>query len=149
MTSVKLFLDTEFNGFNGELISVALVETGGVNQFYEVLEYSHMTLDPWVAENVIPILNKTPTSLKLVQQRLETFLAKYKSVEVLCDWPEDISHLCRLLITGPGKRMQTPRMTFAFKPSLSAYSAFIRHNALWDAVAIEKDFAAQTKYSGI
>lgn len=37
---MRLYLDTEFNGFGGSLISAALVSTGG-HEWYEVLPCSH------------------------------------------------------------------------------------------------------------
>jgi hypothetical protein len=54
---MNLFLDCEFNGFGGELISMALVDGDG-NYFYEVLP----CLEPinWVKENVLPMLDKQP-----------------------------------------------------------------------------------------
>ncbi len=38
---MNLFLDCEFNGFGGELISMALVDEHGLF-FYEVLECPHL-----------------------------------------------------------------------------------------------------------
>jgi hypothetical protein len=52
---MKLFLDCEFNGFGGELISMALVDENE-RYFYEVLPCINLT--SWVLNNVIPILNK-------------------------------------------------------------------------------------------
>ena len=47
---MKLFLDCEFNGFGGELISMALVDENE-RYFYEVLPCINPTA--WVLDNVI------------------------------------------------------------------------------------------------
>ena len=52
---MRYFLDVEFNGFCGELISIALVpELDGAAPFYEALDCAKPT--PWVAEHVLPVL---------------------------------------------------------------------------------------------
>lgn len=56
---MKLFLDCEFNGFGGELISMALVDEQG-KYFYEVLPCPQPI--PWVQENVMPKLNQAAIS---------------------------------------------------------------------------------------
>jgi hypothetical protein len=64
----KLFLDCEYNGFGGPLISMALVTEDG-REFYEVLPCE----DPesWVAQHVMPNLNKPAVaSMAEFQKRL-------------------------------------------------------------------------------
>lgn len=134
---MDLYLDTEFNGFGGELISLALVSKDG-HEFYEVLDYSEMNLDPWVQQHVIPILNKEPVNLKTFQDKLKAFLIMFQKIHIICDWPDDIKYLCQCLITEPGKKILHPPMTFELDYSLadtSVYSA-IPHNALEDAKAL-------------
>ena len=53
---MNIFIDTEFNSFQGELISVGLVSQNG-DEFYEVLEIEN-DYDPWVQEHVVPYLEK-------------------------------------------------------------------------------------------
>ena len=65
----KIYIDTEFNEFKGDLISLALVaETG--EEFYEVLECKNP--GPWVAEHVMPILEKDPIDRALFQTELKS-----------------------------------------------------------------------------
>jgi len=46
---MRFFLDTEFNGFGGSLISMALVpENDSLPEFYKELEMKEQ-LHPWVA----------------------------------------------------------------------------------------------------
>lgn len=138
---MKLFLDTEFNGFNGKLISMALVDEAG-NEFYEVLSCRRPV--PWVAENVIPKLNKEKISYKKFQKKLQDFFLTYEEpLEIIADWPEDIKHISHVLLTGPGQRMSYPygKISFRVDSSLSSSNSAIPHNALEDAKALKKRFS--------
>ena len=130
---MKLFLDCEFNGFKGELISMALVAPDG-QEFYEVLPCENP--GAWVAEHVMPILNKPAVSIEAFQASLQRFLMKFDAVHIVADWPEDIQHFCNSLITGPGSRLNTPPLTMEVvridAPSDQP------HNALADARGIER-----------
>ncbi|MEP3278344.1 MAG: hypothetical protein ABJN26_00170 [Stappiaceae bacterium] len=77
-----LYLDTEFNGFGGELISIALVN--GESAFYEVLEIDGQ-YEPWVAENVIPILEKEPISKEVLRYWLFKFLGEFDNPTIYAD----------------------------------------------------------------
>lgn len=133
---MKLFIDCEFNSFKGELISMALVDEQGVF-FYEVLPCADP--HPWVAEHVMPILEKKPITLAKLQFRLMAFLSHYDSVHLIADWPEDIQHFCETLITGPGERLNTPPLTMEIRRDLDCVS-HIPHNALADAFAIARKY---------
>jgi len=133
----KIYLDTEFNGFQGELISMGLVAEDG-SEFYEVLPYEYLSIDPWVEKHVIPILNKDPVCLATFREKLKNYLLQFSEIVIVADWPEDIQHFCAALITGPGMRIPTPKMTFVMDsnlPNTSQYSK-IPHNALEDARAL-------------
>ncbi len=131
---MKLYIDTEFNGFGGELISLALV--GKDVEFYEVLVLPDK-LDPWVFDNVVPYLNKDHISLSNFQDKLVKFLRPYKDVIIVASWPDDISYFCKCLITGPGERVNCRRhINFELNLNLSSFESKIPHNALEDAKAI-------------
>lgn len=129
---MKFWIDCEFNDFKGELISMAVVDEDGVF-FYEVLPCPNPA--PWVAQNVMPILEKEPIRLDQFQRRLQAFLSHYANVHLIADWPEDIKHFCDALITGPGTRIGTPPLTMEIRRDLDAVS-HLPHNALADAFAI-------------
>lgn len=133
----KIYLDTEFNGFQGELISMGLVAEDG-SEFYEVLPYEHMSIDPWVEQHVIPILDKEPVNKLMFKVKLMDYLSEFSEIIIVTDWPEDIQHFCAMLITGPGQRIPTPGMTFIMDPNLPNTSQYskIPHNALEDARAL-------------
>jgi hypothetical protein len=130
---MKLWIDCEFNDFQGELISMALVDENG-REFYEVLYCENPS--KWVAEHVMPILGQMPISRSAFQAKLQKFLSAYESVEIIADWPEDIKHFCESLITGPGTMFNTPpiQMTFVRVDSVSK----LPHNALADAHGIRR-----------
>jgi hypothetical protein len=132
---MRLWLDTEFNDFQGELISLALVaEDGGY--WYGVRHCDDPS--PWVREHVIPVLSKEPEDDDALRRSLSDWLDYFLSCHITADWPEDISHFCNFLITGPGKRLDTPALSFEIRrdlPSTSKTSA-VPHNALEDARAL-------------
>ena len=135
---MRLWIDTEFNEFRGDLISLALVDEDG-REFYEVVGCAFP--GPWVAEHVMPILGKLPNhgdyaiSRAMLSRSLHRFLRDYQSAHVVADWPEDIAHFCGALIIGPGIRIDTPPLTLEVRRDLDAVSA-IPHNALEDAKAM-------------
>jgi hypothetical protein len=130
---MKVYIDTEFNGFNGRLISMALVAEDG-NEFYEVLECRNPV--EWVQINVMPYLEKEPVEAHVFQTKLQQFLYQYESIELIADWPEDIKHFCNALITGPGLCLNYPQITMTMRRDLSSAGSKVPHNALHDARAI-------------
>ncbi|MTI12306.1 3'-5' exonuclease family protein [Sansalvadorimonas verongulae] len=134
---MKLFIDCEWNGHKGQLISMALVPEDG-DAFYEVLECA--TPIDWVRDNVIPVLGKDPVSQEQFTERLQDFLGQFDedSVEVIADWPDDIKYFCDALVArdrcniGPGSfAMTVDRTLFNAKSK-------VPHNALEDARAIRQ-----------
>lgn len=135
---MKFYLDTEFNGFGGELISLALVSEHG-HEWYEVLDYNQLELNDWVKENVIPVLNKKPISKIAFVKSLALFLNKFEEIEIIADWPDDISYFCKSLITGPGKMIPLfSKIGFELDLNLSTKDSKIPHNALEDAKSLIK-----------
>jgi len=131
---MRFWIDTEFNGFKGELISMALAAEDG-SLWYRVLRYDPTGIEPWVGEHVIPVLNSLPISLQQFQRGLERYLSQFESVHLIADWPEDIQHFCEALITGPGTRINTPPLTIEIRRDLDAAVSAIPHNARADALA--------------
>jgi hypothetical protein len=128
---MRLFIDCEFNGLKGELISMALVSEDG-REWYEVLPCDNPV--DWVAENVIPILGKPAIPIEDMQRSLQLWLAQFDTANIISDWPEDIKHFCEALITGPGTRINTPPLVMEVL-RVDADSE-IPHNALYDARGI-------------
>lgn len=135
---MRLWLDTEFNGFHGGLISMALVADDG-REWYEALPCANPL--PWVAQNVLPVLEKTPLlNAKQMAESLLRFLSGFETLHVLADWPEDLAHFCNALIVGPGMSIATPPLTMELRTDLPGTAEISRlpHNALEDARALRR-----------
>ena len=138
---MRLFLDTEFNGFGGGLISMALVpEDGAIREFYKELEMREQ-LEPWVRDNVVPHLVLVPSSYNEFQQSLAQYLREIGECTIIADWPDDIRYFCEALITGPGE-MISFKHTIKFELDLGInYESLVPHNALHDARAIKESYS--------
>ena len=145
---MRYFLDTEFNGYGGELISLALVPEYGDQEYYAVLATS---TEPhgWVQRNVLPYLASVPPGFvseelprTAVARQVAHYLAADGDPVIVADWPEDIAHFCNLLVTGPGDIAPVGSLKFEFisSPGFStAENSRVPHNALHDARAL-RDF---------
>ena len=145
---MRYFLDTEFNGFGGALLSLALVPEDG-EEFYVTLDCADPIL-PWVQRNVVPYLDHVPVGLvspRLSRLEAANALAAYLSPdpapELVADWPEDVTQFCALLMTGPGAMVPVPPLTFRLIPLpgfSTAENSAVPHNALHDARSLCEHF---------
>lgn len=142
---MRYFLDTEYDGFGGPLLSLALVPEDGSEEFYVVLDHGEVR-DAWVQRHVIPFLDMVPDAHKgprlsreAAADALASWLAHDEAPDIVADWPEDLAQLSMLLVTGPGRMKGVPPLTLRFVPlhgfSTAANSA-VPHNALHDARAL-------------
>lgn len=138
---LRYFLDTEYNGWGGALLSLALVPDEG-EELYLTLDWEG-PLEEWVERNVIPYLDAVAEPL--VSPRMSRadaartvahYLAGDPEPVIVADWPEDIALFNALLLTGPGTMVEVPPLTFRFV-ELSGFSTAanskVPHNALHDA----------------
>ena len=139
--ALRYFLDTEYNGWGGALLSLALVPDHG-EELYLTLDWQG-PLEAWVERNVVPYLDAVPESF--VSPRMNRadaartiahYLAGDPDPLIVADWPEDIAQFSMLLVTGAGVMVEVPPLTFKFL-ELSGFSTAanskVRHNALHDA----------------
>ena len=135
---MRYFIDAEFNGFGGQLISLALVpEDEEAVPFYEVLACANP--NSWVTDHVVPVLQKQPISRPELISKLATYLRGDSKPMMTADWPEDVAHLALLMLTGPGWRMPSPRLIIELLdlPLFdSAELSSVPHNACYDAIAL-------------
>jgi hypothetical protein len=142
---MRYFLDCEYNGFGGALISLALVPEHGGEELYLTFDLAD-PIEPWVERNVLPFiaqvpdhLNLPPTSREQAAHIIAMFLGGDEQPEVLADWPTDIELLCGLLSFAPGQTVALPETRFRllnvgrFSP---AENSAVPHNALHDARAL-------------
>jgi hypothetical protein len=139
------FLDTEFNGFGGDLISLALAPA---DDRYPPLYLALETVpqpDPWVAEHVLPLLHAGPVAPCLLPNRgafgpaIAQYLLPRDMPVIVADWPDDIRLFCQALTLGNGESVRVPPIRFDMRPDLGPIpplAAGVPHNALCDAMAL-------------
>ena len=138
-------LDCEFNGFEGELISLALVAE---NESYLYLVYNIKDkVDPWVRSNVLPKIGKydpIPSGKANGAASIKKFLEEHSPDEtpiIVCDWPDDIKYFCEALLLGPGQMINIKDIIFRmirFPPELRDLSHPDTHNPVHDAKCLMK-----------
>ena len=142
---MRYFLDTEYNGFGGALLSLALVPEDGSEEFYVTLQHEG-PIDPWVERHVLPYLDMVPEALlshRLPRQgaaeALAAWLAHDEAPDIVADWPEDLAQLAMLLVTGPGMMLTVPPLSLhliSLHGFSTAANSAVPHNALHDARAL-------------
>jgi hypothetical protein len=147
---MKYYIDCEFDGMGGPLLSMALVSETG-KSLYAVMNFT--AKEPWVLENVVPLMVDCP--LNQIQfcrlgaepsdlaHMLQSYFLSDADPYVVADWPDDITYLCQAMLTGPGTMINVPGMKFAIK-RVDAYpttlKGAVQHNAWWDAMALRALF---------
>jgi hypothetical protein len=138
---MRYFLDTEYNGVGGALLSLALVPDDG-DELYLTLQPEGPPLE-WVERHVVPYLDSVPERLSCPRlsradaaDALERYLSHDADPLIFADWPEDIAQFCNLMITGPGDMVELRHVTFMLVPMSNfstAANSRVPHNALHDA----------------
>ena len=142
--ALRYFLDTEYNGWGGALLSLALVPDDG-EELYLTLDWDG-ELEDWVQRNVIPYLDMVSPALaspRMSRDDAARTVAHYLAGDpdplIVADWPEDIAQFNMLLVTGPGLMTEVPGLRFQFMPLTgfsTAANSRVPHNALHDARAL-------------
>lgn len=146
---MNIFLDCEFNGFGGELLSIGMVAETSNDWLYAIVADTKDPPTEWVAENVLPVMDSfyrlgKRVSRDEIRETLHGYLARWPTIHVIADWPEDIIHFCRLLLTDkPGERINTPPLTMEIVRFDS--KSDVPHNALADACGIRAEWLRQTR----
>lgn len=128
-----LYLDCEFNGHEGELISLALVSDHDDVEFYEVLQLPEV-VHPWVREHVVPLLNKPAVDHGEFRQKLWSFLRRGSRQDIVADWTQDFVHLLEEITMPDGVRLNVD-FNMRLVSDLDCRPA-VPHNALSDARAL-------------
>ena len=145
---MRYFLDTEYNGIGGELLSLALVPDDG-DELYLTLKACGPLVD-WVEQHVVPYLDSVTEQLSCPRldradaaHALERYLHGDEHPLIVADWPEDVAQFCNLMVTGPGDMVDLRDVTFRLLP-LSNFSTAansrVPHNALHDARALRDHY---------
>jgi len=145
-----LFLDCEFDGYRGPLISIALVSDEGFdddkrNEFYAVLQDT--AKDEWVQQNVLPILLGKPEPRAAVAARLRAFFEEHDDEMVYADHAADFMYLMDL-INEPNGDWQLGSLESLGMRLLNRdgdYVSALPHNALSDARALRRWYVGERK----
>jgi hypothetical protein len=146
---MRYFLDTEFDGKGGPLLSLALVREDGENHYFVDPEAVDLASDEWVKANVIPVLTEgSPFGFHMntLPFVISRWLRGDRSPVIIADWPDDIAHFCREMTSGSlywsdpnGQLSDMPKLRFEVS-DLDAYPTTlpgaVQHNAWWDAMAL-------------
>lgn len=131
---MRLYLDTEFNGHGGELISIALAASEG-EDFYAEIDAKLLNLDPWVKEHVSPHLIGEGEPMRVLRRRLRAYLQDREECTIYADWPADFEHLMHLMC-GPSYDESWMIRCELQLLSHSSPDPKTPHNALSDAQAL-------------
>lgn len=133
---MRVYLDCEFNGFGGELLSLGMVREDG-HEFYEVVSLSgHTIIDPWVADNVVPHLGQPGIQMGALRTKLVSFLRVSDPVTIVVDWPSDAMYLCQILLGADHTQTVNIPMSIEIVDIDGDLGSALPHNALSDARAI-------------
>lgn len=137
---MDLYLDTEFDGHTGSLISLALAAPDG-EHWYGIFE--NAAFDPWVREHVQPKLyTMNPTvqgNRAVLRSSLKEYLFACPGCVIWADWPADFAHLMRAMcgVSYAESFMIPCSMQLIVTPD-GEPKPEIPHNALSDAIALMK-----------
>jgi hypothetical protein len=141
----NLWIDCEFNSGGGDLISLALVNEDGSREFYEVVECKQ-PIDPWVAEHVMPFLEKEALSHDEFQARLQKFLKQFPGISVYANHPADFKYFMQAVEFTQGKWMMIQPLTMILDDDISGKGSKVPHNALHDARASRDSWMKNNGY---
>jgi hypothetical protein len=143
--SARLYIDTEFNGFGGQLMSMALVSDDG-REWYQVLPLP-ANIEGWVAVNVVPILGKAPMKHDEFRLSLRVFLSQFDNPTICADWYTDIAWFFTLFAGRDHTESWAYPCQAALLGNVPDLKPEIPHNALSDARAL-RDWHVSIQHSG-
>ena len=161
--ATTFYIDCEFDGHSGPLLSMALVREDGWGCHIEVAEV--VVEDEWVLANVMPIMGAHRAAISCrvrpneVGRQIRHFIGDCLRPTIIADSPVDIGRFCLAISTdehGGWASADYPAMTFIVR-NVNCYpttlEGAVQHNAWWDAMALraalaEHDAARDDKARG-
>lgn len=144
---MRYFIDCEFDGHNGPLLSIALVPTDGPSIH---IKTTAPVRDDWVFANVLPLMDRhgaeqaASVNSNDVGGVIRAFIGSDAHPVIVADSPVDIGRFCQTISTGEdGSWASTgyPQMTFEVH-NVDCYPTdlpgAVQHNAWWDAMALRR-----------
>ena len=143
----RFYIDCEFDGHNGALLSIALVKDDGDGIH---IKTTAPITDDWVRTNILPIMDshKAPKSASVGQHDvggvIRAFIGDCGCPVIVADSPVDIGRFCRALSTGSdGQWASADYHLMQFEVhNVDCYPTSlpdaVQHNAWWDAMALRQ-----------
>ena len=144
----RFYIDCEFDGHGGQLLSMALVRQDGDSIHIRTTAEPN---DPWVQQNVMPVIDshmaaKSATGIDVygVGAVVRAFIGDVRAPVIIADSPVDIWRFCQAVSTSPSggwASAEYPLMTFEVHNVdcyPTALPSAVRHNAWWDAMALRE-----------
>lgn len=141
----RFYIDCEFDGHGGSLMSIALVKDDGDGIH---IQADVEPMDLWVRRNVLPLMDKhnAPKSAKVYLNEvggvIRAFIGDCACPVIVADSPVDIGRFCQALSTasdGGWASADYPAMRFDVH-NVDCYPTdlpgAVQHNAWWDAMAL-------------
>lgn len=135
---MNLYLDSEFDGHAGRLMSLALAAEDGTH-WYGIFE--DFPFDQWVQENVQPKLYAMKPTVEgnsdVLRFSLKEYLKAREGCTIWADWPADFEYLMQLMCGSHyGESFMIPcTMQLIVTPDGEPKPEH-PHNALSDAIAL-------------
>jgi hypothetical protein len=148
---MRYFLDTEFDGHGGPLLSVALVCEDGLSIH---LRTTARADDPWVMAHVEPHMDShdadidaSNVRLKAIGGLLRDFIANDPAPVIVADSAVDIGRFCSAITTDDDGSWASFDGDLKFEVhDVACYpttlEGAVQHNAWWDAMALREKLKA-------
>lgn len=145
---MNFYIDCEFDGHNGNLISMAIVSEYEDSIYIKV--NNTLIKDSWVFDNVIPLLDNHKCDIVCtvniydVGEVIKSFIGDLDFISVTADSPVDIKYFCDCLSTSPTGDWQPTnyKQISFFVRNVDCYPTklenAVQHNAWWDAMALRE-----------
>lgn len=148
---MRYFIDCEFDGHNGPLLSIAMVADDGESIH---IRTDNEASDPWVIANVMRHMDNHEAvtlaylPVNWVGKEIRDFIGGDQAPVIVADSPVDIGRFCDAISTSPEGSWAScdyPLMTFEVH-NVDCYpttlQGAVQHNAWWDAMALREKLAA-------
>ena len=142
----RYYIDCEFDGHNGPLLSMAIVPNDGIGIHIKVIDTPDVK-DQWVRNNVIPVLHlhegyNIECELNSVGEAIRAYIGDKSGFTIVADSPVDIARFCQALSTDKMGVYNPNVYDTMFFEVLNVdcwpnnMPNAVQHNAWWDAAAL-------------
>ena len=143
---MRYYVDCEFDGHNGQLLSIAMVREDGASIHIRTFAFA---TDPWVSANVMPHMNNhkadvcfSGLQINSVGGELRKMIGDDPDPVIVTDSPVDVARFCQALSNnkdGGWASVDYSLLRFEVH-DVACYPTnlpgAVQHNAWWDAMAL-------------